>query len=171
VAARIETRESAGPSAGRSWGSGVPVDRSSFVASSCPASPRKRGGSHRLGVARTKLPLRPREMMSPTSESACQAWLTVAGLIFRSAASSLTVGRRSPGARSPELIILAIVVAIPCGVGSSTSGATGFIACPNARGLICSRTPSMFAPRSLTQIPHKCLRSKITQRVSQWRST
>ena len=72
-----------------------------------------------VGLSRTKVPARPRETTRPVRRSACQAALTVAGETPSSAATSRTVGSRSPGARAPERIPRLKAPAMPRGERSS----------------------------------------------------
>ena len=171
VAARIETRESAGPSAGRSRGSGVPVERSSLRRFELPGeAPEPRAGASVAGWRGTKLPLRPRETMRPTSESACQAWLTVAGLIFE-------VGRELPNGGQTVARGEVAGADHPRDRGRDSLRRRLFhLRCDGPHGVSKRSGIDLFArniyvyAKVVNMNSTKCLRRIITKRVCQWRS-
>ncbi len=97
-----------------------------------PTRSRTRGLSQVVGSSRTNVPARPRETTRPVRRSACHAALTVAGETPSSAATSRTVGSRSPGASAPARIARLKAPAMPRGERSSTGPHTGVPACDAA---------------------------------------
>ena len=89
-----------------------------------PARAAAGSATHAVSRARRCPSVRARPT-TPVRRSACQAALTVAGLTPSSAATSRTVGSRSPGPSSPDRIARPNAPAMPCGDRSVSVARSG----------------------------------------------